>query len=100
MALTSYSQGARREPLYDVDPLTGISIEVFWADTTLEKFEKNEVGLFDVDSHRQSGRLPRALSSTAAQHRKRLNQIFDTRLQLGCNGDRGANDQWSVGVFY
>ena len=36
----------RREPLYDVHPLTGISIEVFWADTTLETFGRGGAGWF------------------------------------------------------
>ena len=30
----------RRQPIHDVHPLTGISIEVFWADTTLERLAK------------------------------------------------------------
>ena len=31
-------QHARREPLYDIDPRTGASIEVFYADRALETF--------------------------------------------------------------
>ena len=30
---------ARREPLFDVHPRTGVSIEVFYSDRTLETFE-------------------------------------------------------------
>ena len=34
------------EPIYDVHPLTGISIEVFWADHTLETFGRCGAGWF------------------------------------------------------
>jgi hypothetical protein len=33
-------QPARQEPLYDINPLTGASIEVFYADRMLETFGK------------------------------------------------------------
>ena len=36
----------RREPFFDVDPLTGASIEVFFADRTLETFGKRGAGWF------------------------------------------------------
>jgi hypothetical protein len=39
-------QGAARETLYDVDPLTGASIEVFYADFTLETFGRGGAGWF------------------------------------------------------
>ncbi|WP_439923521.1 hypothetical protein [Nitrobacter sp. JJSN] len=35
-----------REPLYDIHPLTGISIEIFYADRTLETFGKCGAGWF------------------------------------------------------
>jgi hypothetical protein len=37
---------ARHEPLYDVHPRTGASIEVFYADRTLETFGKRGAGWF------------------------------------------------------
>ena len=40
------TQRARHEPLYDVDPLTGASIEVFYADRTLETFGQGGAGWF------------------------------------------------------
>ena len=46
MALTSYPQSARLETLYDIHPLTGISIEVFYADRTLETFGRGGRGWF------------------------------------------------------
>jgi hypothetical protein len=46
MALTSCPQRARREPLFDIHPLTGTSIEVFYSDRTLETFGRSGVGWF------------------------------------------------------
>jgi hypothetical protein len=36
----------RREPLYDIHPLTGISIEVFYLDRSLETFGRSGAGWF------------------------------------------------------
>jgi hypothetical protein len=40
------SQRARHEPLYDVHPTTGASIEVFYADRALETFGRCGAGWF------------------------------------------------------
>jgi hypothetical protein len=40
------TQRARYEPLYDVHPRTGASIEVFYADFTLETFGRASTGWF------------------------------------------------------
>jgi hypothetical protein len=39
-------QGARREPLYDINPRTGVSIEVYYADRSLETFGRVGGGWF------------------------------------------------------
>jgi hypothetical protein len=39
-------QSAVREPLYDIDPRTGVSIEVFYADRALETFGRCGAGWF------------------------------------------------------
>jgi hypothetical protein len=39
-------QRASREPLFDVHPRTGVSIEVFYADRTLETFGRGGAGWF------------------------------------------------------
>jgi hypothetical protein len=39
-------QHARHEPLYDIDPRTGASIEVFYMDRTLETFGRCGAGWF------------------------------------------------------
>jgi hypothetical protein len=45
--MTSNSkQRAAREPLYDIDPRTGIRIDVFYADRTLETFGRCGSGWF------------------------------------------------------
>jgi hypothetical protein len=39
-------QRAAHEPLYDIHPRTGISIEVFYSDRTLETFGRGGAGWF------------------------------------------------------
>jgi hypothetical protein len=46
MAPASDPQRPRRKPLYDIDPATGVSIEVFYADRTLETFGRGGAGWF------------------------------------------------------
>jgi hypothetical protein len=46
MAPTPSYQPPCREPLYDIHPLTGISIEVFYSDHTLETFGRGGAGWF------------------------------------------------------
>jgi hypothetical protein len=47
MALLPHTrQRARHEPLFDVHPKTGASIEVFYADRTLETFGRGGAGWF------------------------------------------------------
>jgi hypothetical protein len=53
-------QRVAQEPLFDVDPRTGISIEVFYADRALETFGRCGAGWFwwsRRQGFRQSGRL-------------------------------------------
>jgi hypothetical protein len=46
MAPASCPQCARREPLFEVHPCTGVTIEVFYADRTLETFGRAGAGWF------------------------------------------------------
>lgn len=46
MVPSNLRQRARREPLFDVHPLTGASIEVFYADFALETFGRCGAGWF------------------------------------------------------
>jgi hypothetical protein len=43
---SSMKQRGAHEPLYDIHPLTGISIEVFYANRTLEAFGRCGAGWF------------------------------------------------------
>jgi hypothetical protein len=45
-ALSNPRQPARHEPLFDVDPRTGASIEVFYTDRSLETFGRCGPGWF------------------------------------------------------
>ena len=40
------SRHPRPDPLYDIDPVTGVSIEVFYSDRTLETFGRGGAGWF------------------------------------------------------
>jgi hypothetical protein len=46
MAPPNHSENARHEPLFDIHPLTGASIEIFYADRALETFGKGGAGWF------------------------------------------------------
>ena len=46
MAPASAPQRPWREPLFDIDPATGVSIEVFYAGHTLETFGRGGCGWF------------------------------------------------------
>jgi hypothetical protein len=46
MARSNPRQSARQEPLFDIHPLTGASIEVFYADRALETFSKCGAGWY------------------------------------------------------
>ena len=46
MAPASCPQRSRRDPLFDLHPQTGISIEVFYSDLTLETFGRGGAGWF------------------------------------------------------
>jgi hypothetical protein len=46
MVTFNNKQRARREPLYDINPRTGVSFEVFFSDRTLETFGRCGSGWF------------------------------------------------------
>ena len=61
-------QSAAHEPLYDIDPRTGSSIEVFFADRTMETFGRCGAGWFggraDVAIRQPAQRLDPSLRPT------------------------------------
>jgi hypothetical protein len=44
--MTLFRRASKNEPFFDVDPVTGFSIEVFYADRTLETFGRGGAGWF------------------------------------------------------
>ena len=46
MTMSSSVQSQKYEPIFGIDPLTGTSIEVFYADRTLETFGRGGAGWF------------------------------------------------------
>jgi hypothetical protein len=54
-------QPARHEPIYDLNPSTGASIEVFYADRALETFGRSGAGWFWWS--RRSGFAPDSLAT-------------------------------------
>jgi len=69
-------QRAAHEPLYDINPLTGASIEVFWADRTLETFGRSGAGWFWCSRRRgfsPDGPATGPFSSSYSAYRNALN---------------------------
>ena len=52
------AQAQKYEPLYDVNPETGVSIEVFYSDRTLETFGRGGAGWFWWSRRRGESRKP------------------------------------------
>jgi hypothetical protein len=78
----------RHEPLYDIDPRTGASIEVFYADRALETFGRGGAGWFWWS--RQRGFAPNGaptgpFATSYAAYRHALGT------DLGTNGNAGLN---------
>jgi len=46
MTMSSLDRHRKYAPIFDVDPLTGASIEVFYSDRTLETFGRSGAGWF------------------------------------------------------
>jgi hypothetical protein len=72
------------EPLYDILPLTGLSIEVFYADRTLETFGRGGAGWFWWPRRRGSSPDgspigPFATSYAAYRHAMSETRGFDAR---------------------
>jgi hypothetical protein len=75
-ARSNPSQRARCEPLFDVDPQTGVSIEVFYSDPTLETFGRGEAGWFWWSRRRgfaPSGLAHGPFSTSYAAYRHAMN---------------------------
>ena len=70
MAPTSCPQRPCREPLFDIHPLTGATIEVFYADGRLETFGRYGAGWFWCCRRRGSSARAGAYRSVFAELRR------------------------------
>lgn len=80
-----------REPIYDVHPLTGVNIEVFFADHALETFGRGAAGWFWWSRRRGFSPDGPAIgpfaTSYAAYRHAMVRQVLEWRL----NGQRTQN---------
>ncbi len=70
----------RHEPLYDVHPLTGANIEVFYADRALETFGRSGAGWFWWSRRRgypPAGQATGPFATSYAAYRHALNTEGD-----------------------
>jgi len=110
-AVNSSGQRAHCEPLHDINPRTGVTFEVFYADRSLETFGRGGAGWFWWS--RRRGFAPDGLASgpfatSYAAYRHAMSAPADCgsayafatfgpaknkapRLQWGCNGPRARN---------
>jgi hypothetical protein len=88
MGPTSHPQHRCREPIFDIHPLTGTSIEVFYADRTLETFGTCGAGWFSCSRRRgfppeEPAIGPFATSFAAYRHAMHVEAPFASRRVLG-----------------
>jgi hypothetical protein len=87
-ARSNPSQRARCEPLFDVDPRTGVSIEVFYTDPTLETFGSGEAGWFWWSRRRgyaPVGSLHGPFATSYAAYRQALGTALGTKVDALSN---------------
>jgi hypothetical protein len=78
MAPTSDPQRPCREPLFDFNPLTGISIEVFYSDRRLETFGRGGAGWFWQTRRRgypPEGQATGPFATSYAAYRQAMNAV-------------------------
>jgi hypothetical protein len=79
-------QQARHQPLFDVHPRTGASIEVFYADRALETFGKCGAGWFWWPRGRScspDGPATGPFATSYAAYRNAFETYNDHRIQFG-----------------
>jgi hypothetical protein len=79
MASTSYAQRPCHEPLFEINPLTAATIEVFYSDRTLETFGRGGAGWFgrraNVDVHQMARLRGRSLRAYASYRNAMSNPV-------------------------
>jgi len=96
-------QCARHEPLYDIDPQTGASIEVFYADRALETFGRRGAGWFWWSRRRGfspegSPICPFATSYAAYRHAMNAAAANSQRGRLGYDTAKKAESFASISL--
>jgi hypothetical protein len=74
----SMKQRAAHEPLFDIDPRTGVGFEVFYSDRTLETFGKSGQGWFWWSRRRgfsPDGPATGPFSTSYAAYRHAMNTV-------------------------
>jgi hypothetical protein len=109
--MSSLDRHRKFAPFFDVDPVTGRSIEVFYADRTLETFGRGGSGWFwwprrrgFAPDCRAVGPFPTSYSAYrdalhSAQRKRSTHPFFGIGLQLGCNDHTVENERTRLGDF-
>ena len=89
MSSSTDRRSQRYEPIFDVDAVTGVSIEVFWADATLETFGRRSVGWFW--HFRRRGFAPGAGARSVSYELLSVSGCAVAALPSDCRNERIAN---------
>jgi hypothetical protein len=100
----------RHEPLFDIHPVTGASIEIFFADRTLESFGRAGAGWHWWVRRRGFAPNGPAHGPFPSPYSAYLNAwhsaqgsgeqiFFGVGLQSGCNDESSENDRTRMGDF-
>jgi hypothetical protein len=82
------------DPLYDVHPVTGMPIEVFWADRTMETFGRDSAGWFWWPGRRgfsPDGPATGPFATSYAAYRHALKRVGFSEPRFVENHGRGIN---------
>jgi hypothetical protein len=87
------AQAQKYEPLYDIDPETGVSIEVFYADRTLETFGRDGAGWFWWPRRRRlspDGPATGPFATSYAAYRHAMKKPARTTCDAGTVGEQSV----------
>jgi hypothetical protein len=91
---TSSSDQRRFEPLFDIHPVTGASIEIFYADTGLATFGRGGVGWFWWPRRRGFAPDGRATGAFPTSYSAYRNALF-----AGCFGVQFGDSQRNAKIL-
>ena len=96
-------QRARLEPLYDIHPRTGVSIEVFYADRTMETFGRCGAGWFWCSRRRgfaPDGPATGPFHTSYAAYRHAMNLVSTDRSRHGHGTNKVNTDTARTQRFF